>query len=66
MTMPDERTRAILETRKFLQSLTYPPNTPRVPKYVREMARRLLRHYPSNGDVALANSALPQWFGPPA
>lgn len=64
MTIPYERTRAILETRKFLQGLTYPPATPRVPKAVREMARQLLRHYPSNGDVAFAHTALTQWFGP--
>lgn len=47
MTMPDERYRAILETEKFLVKLAVPSQSPGVPKYIRDAARTLLRHYPS-------------------
>lgn len=47
MTMPDERYRAILETEKFLVKLAVPSQSPGVPKYIRDAARSLLRHYPS-------------------
>ena len=65
MTTPDERTRAVLQTRRFLQLLTDPVATPDVPETVREEARRLLRHYPGEGDMSLAHTALPIWFGEP-
>ena len=48
MTLPDERRRAILHTKGFLLDLCNPRATPRVPKKVREEARRLLKHYPIN------------------
>lgn len=47
MTMPDERYRAILETEKFLVKLAVPSQSPGVPRYIRDAARSLLRHYPS-------------------
>ncbi|MEH6386397.1 MULTISPECIES: BPSL0761 family protein [Pseudomonas] len=43
MTMPDERTRAVLETRDFLLRLTQ--NTT-LPDEIRRIAKALLRHYP--------------------
>lgn len=46
MTLPFEEKRAINYTRKFLQDLTNPKTTPRVPKDIRERAGSLLRHYP--------------------
>lgn len=64
MTIPYERTRALIETKQFLQELTDPSATPRVPKTVREAARKLLRHYPSYSDVELAHKALPHLYGP--
>ena len=64
MTMPYERTRAMIETKTFLQDLLSSSTTPRVPKSVREMARTLLRHYPSHADIQMAHKALPDWFGP--
>ena len=51
MTLPVERTNAVLRTEKFLLSLCDPKKTPRVPKAVREEARRLLKHYPSEYDM---------------
>ena len=47
MTLPIERTNAVLRTEKFLMDLRDPKKYPRVPKAVREEAQRLLRHYPS-------------------
>ena len=64
MTIPYERTRAILETRDFLRELQDPQLTPRVPASVREIARKLARHYPAYAEVELAHKALPHLFGP--
>lgn len=47
MTIPAERTRAVVLTESFLLSLCDPKQTPRVPRSVRERARGLLRHYPN-------------------
>jgi hypothetical protein len=47
MTMPSERTQAILRVERFLLDLRDPKKYPRVPKAVREEASRLLKHYPS-------------------
>ena len=47
MTLPIERTNAVLRTERFLIALRNPKKYPRVPKAVREEAHRLLRHYPS-------------------
>ena len=49
MTMPDERTRAVLETREFLLSLK---QNLAVPDDVRRTARALLRHYPEQRHLA--------------
>lgn len=50
MTLPIERTRAVLQTKKFLMDLCNVQTSPRVPKRIREQARSLLRHYPSLSD----------------
>jgi hypothetical protein len=47
MTLPIERTHAVLNVERFLMDLRDPKKYPRVPKAVREEASRLLRHYPS-------------------
>lgn len=64
MTMPCERTRALLQTRHLLERLQDPGRTPRVPQWLRKEAWRLLRHYPNNSSLELAHLALPNWFGP--
>lgn len=51
MTLPFERTRSVLETQKFLRRLIDPKVTPGLPKYIREDARALLRHYPTLHDM---------------
>jgi len=46
MTLPEEEARAIAQVRTFLFSLLDPKQTPKVPKAVRQQARRVLKHYP--------------------
>ena len=53
MTIPIERTRAVLNTRDFLRDLLDPKKTPRIPKEVRRRAGSLLRHYPSDYDLEI-------------
>ena len=54
MTLPDERYRAVIQTRRFLFDLCNPQHTPKVPKLVRETEQvldkkhekiRILRHF---------------------
>lgn len=63
VTMPDERTRAILQTKEFLVELLSAEQTPGVPETVRREARRLLRHFPGLMELHLAHRALPAVFG---
>lgn len=51
MTLPYERTRAIIQTEAFLIELSKDKS---LPDEMRQEARRLLRHYPSRKDVLLA------------
>ena len=64
MPAPHQRTRALIEAKAFLQELQDPKLTPRVPAAVREIARKLLHHYPSYSEVELAHKALPHLYGP--
>jgi hypothetical protein len=55
MTMPSERTAAIVWTRAFLVRLSspyMPDGCKRIPAAVRQEARRLLKHYPHTFDLA--------------
>ena len=60
MTLPDERYRSVKQTEEFLRELCY--KTPRIPKAVREEARRLLRHYPTTYDLDRAAARSPDVF----
>jgi hypothetical protein len=51
MTVPCERTNAVISTHSFLLSLCNTTQTPRVPKSVRQQAAHLLRHYPSKFEM---------------
>jgi len=62
MTLPDERYRAVLNTEQFLLELGNPQATPGVPKRIRERARSLLRHYPTNYQMSCAARAAPGVF----
>jgi hypothetical protein len=62
MTLPDERYRAVVQTAKFLQSLSYSSEIKRVPLAVRQQARALLRHYPSEYDMSKTAQTSPDIF----
>ena len=47
MTLPDERYRALRCGHQMLLDLLNPKVTPKVPKYIRQRALSVLRHYPS-------------------
>jgi hypothetical protein len=64
MTLPDERYRAVTYTEAFLLDLTSPKITPKVPKYIRDRARSLLRHYPSKWDMERVSERSPEVFAP--
>jgi hypothetical protein len=51
MTLPDERYRAIKQSKRLLEELCDPGKTPRVPSLVRDRARTLLRHFPSEYEL---------------
>jgi hypothetical protein len=51
MTIPEERTRAVIQTRAFLRALR---DDSKLRSAIREEARRLLRHYPSAMDMQYA------------
>lgn len=51
MTLPDERFRALKQSKKLLEELCDPGKTPRVPAIIRERARGALRHYPTDFDL---------------
>jgi len=49
MTLPDERANSMLEAKKLLWGLAY--DLKKIPKEVREQAKRILRHYPWELDI---------------
>lgn len=61
MTLPDERYRAVVQTRRFLLDLCNPQHT-RVPKIIRQHARAMLRHYPDDWNMEEAAKAAPDIF----
>lgn len=65
MTMPDERTRAVILAREFLVRLSSPyvdGGIKGIRKEVREEARCLLRHYPARYDLHHVAKACPDVF----
>jgi uncharacterized protein (UPF0147 family) len=51
MTMPNERTRAVIQTREFLVELS---RDSALPEKIRRDAKFLLRHFPSPSDMRQA------------
>lgn len=51
MTLPDERYRALIEGMRLIEDLLIPQSTPRVPGNIRERARWVMRHYPSQNQL---------------
>lgn len=64
MTVPAQRSFAVVYTHAFLRDLLDPKVTPRVPKDVRATAQWLLRHYPEPSTVRTAHDLCPLLFGP--
>lgn len=62
MTTPEERTRAVLETRQLLIDLANPAQTPNVPEALRQRAETLLRYYSEFADMNISHRACPHWF----
>lgn len=62
MTLPDERYRAVIWAGRFLQSLSYSSETPRIPLKIRQEARSILRHFPSEWDMQRASNGAPEVF----
>ena len=61
MTLPDERYRAVKWAEGFLSRLAG-GHYARTPKAVRDEARSILRHYPSDWDMNRAAQAAPEVF----
>jgi hypothetical protein len=62
MTLPDERYRALRCGEQLLLDLLNPNVTPRVPKYIRQRALGVLRHYPSSYHFEKIVENLPEEF----
>lgn len=62
MTIPYERTRAVIQTEKFLLDLLDPKVTPRVPQKIREHARWCLRHYPTATELLITAEKCPEFW----
>ena len=63
MTMPYERTKAVIETRELLQLLAGSDGSA-VPSTIHEHARQLLRHFPLDVDLDVSAAALPGVWAP--
>ena len=64
MTLPIERTNAVMNVERFLMDLSNPRKTPRIPSEVRKQARSLLKHYPRKFDMmdpAESFEAIKEW-----
>ncbi len=59
MTLPDERYRAVVQTKRFLLEIL---TTPRVPKAIKDGARHCLRHYPDEWDMQIVAREVPAVF----
>ena len=67
MTVPYERTHAVIQAVEFLTRLVSPYNKngiKKIPKEVRQEALRILRHFPRPYDIYAAAKAAPDVFDP--
>ena len=64
MTIPDERTKAVVETRNLLRILATADEVT-IPGLVQTVAAGLLRHYPLDADLAVSACALPGIWATP-
>jgi len=61
--MTEEEYHSLKETYKFLLWLRDPKCSPKLPKYVRDMATKCLKHYPNSKDYNLASETF-YFFNP--
>jgi hypothetical protein len=63
MTLPDERYRAVMWAKRFLEDLcNNAKDYPRVPSKVRSEAYSILRHFPSEWDMKHVSNTSPEVF----
>ena len=62
MTLPDERYRALRCGHQMLLDLLNPKVTPKVPKYIRQRAGSILRHYPDSYHFTQIVETMPDEF----
>ena len=62
VTLPDERYRALRCGEQLLLDLLNPKVTPKVPKYIRQRALAVLRHYPSSYQFTKMLETMPEEF----
>ncbi len=63
MSLPTKRTRALIETRHFLEKLSF-GQTDDVPLALRGQSQGLLQHFPTDSDLQLVHQAIPTILGP--
>lgn len=63
MTLPNERSRAIHNTREFLRALLDPKKTPRLPTKLRKEAYYCLKHFPHDFEINDVADSHPDTFG---
>jgi hypothetical protein len=64
MTTPNERTRAVLDTRELLCTLAAGDEIT-IPGLVRSVAIGLLRHYPLEIDISVSATVVPEVWATP-
>ena len=62
MTLPDERYRALRCGHQLLLDLLNSKVTPKVPKYIRQRAANILRHYPDSYHFTKIVEKIPEDF----
>ena len=62
MTLPDERYRAMRCGHQMLLDLLNPKVTPKIPKYIRQRAGSILRHYPDSYHFTQIVEKMPEDF----
>lgn len=62
MTLPDERYRALRCGHQMLLDLLDSKVTPKVPKYIRQRAGSILRHYPDSYHFTEIAEKMPEHF----
>ena len=62
VTLPDERYRALRCGQQMLLDLLNPKLTPKVPKYIRQRAYSILRHYPDSYHFTKIVETMPEDF----